>query len=93
MKAAGNFPSRVRELRQRFGMTQIELAKRVHVTQQAVVLWEKGRSVPQGDSVKRLAKIFGVPADDLLGLDRGKYKNLEERVERLEKIVEGLSKE
>lgn len=74
-------------------MTQIELAKRVHVTQQAVVLWEKGRSVPQGDSVKRLAKIFAVPADDLLGLDRGKYKNLEQRVERLEKIVEGLSKE
>ena len=33
MKAAGNFPSRVRELRQRFGMTQIELAKRVRVTQ------------------------------------------------------------
>lgn len=93
MKAAGNFPSRVRELRRRFGMTQIELAKRAHVTQQAVVLWEKGRSVPQGDSVKRLAKIFAVPADDLLGLDRGKYKNLEQRVERLEKIVEGLSKE
>ena len=29
-----------------------------------------------------------VPADDLLGLDKGRYVNLEKRVERLEKIVD-----
>ena len=92
MKASEKFPSRVRELRQRFGMTQAELAKRVRVTQQAVVLWEHGRAVPQGDSVKRLAKIFSVPADDLLGLDKGRSVTLEKRVERLEKIVEELTK-
>ena len=73
-------------------MTQIELAKRVHVTQQAVVLWEHGRAVPHGDSVKRLAKIFSVPADDVRGLDKGRYVKLEKRVERLEKIVEELTK-
>ncbi|MCQ2262518.1 MAG: helix-turn-helix domain-containing protein [Bacteroidales bacterium] len=92
MKASENFPKRVRELRQRFGMTQAELAKRACVTQQAVVLWEHGRAVPQGGSVKRLAKIFSVPADDLLGLDKGRYANLEKRVERLEKIVKGLAR-
>ena len=42
--------------------------------------------------MKRLAKIFSVPADDLLGLDKGRYVNLEKRVERLEKIVEELTK-
>lgn len=31
MKASEKFPSRVRELRQRFGMTQAGLAKRVRV--------------------------------------------------------------
>ena len=92
MKSPAKFSTRVRELRLRSGMTQIELAKRVRVTQQAVGLWEKGKAVPQGDSVKRLAKIFSVPADDLLGLDKGRYVNLEKRVERLEKIVEELTK-
>ena len=92
MKSPAKFSTRVRELRRRFGMTQVELAKRVRVTQQAVGLWEKGKAVPQGDSVKRLAKIFSVPADDLLGLDKGRYVNLEKRVERLEKIVEELTK-
>jgi len=87
MKIPEKFPSRVRELRCRFGMTQAELAKRVRVMQQAVGLWENGKAAPHGETVRKLARVFEVPADDLLGLDNGKYANLELRVERLERMV------
>lgn len=88
MKLQEDFPSRVRELRRRSGMTQAELAKRIRVTQQAVGLWENGKVAPHGETVRKLARVFAVTADDLLGLDKGKYAKLEMRVERLERMLE-----
>lgn len=90
MKLQEDFPSRVRELRRRSGMTQAQLAKLIRVTQQAVGLWENGKVAPHGETVRKLARVFSVPADDLLGLDNGKYVTLEMRVERLERMVERL---
>lgn len=48
------------------GMTQQDLADALHVTQPAVLHWEKGRAAPNLDNLKAMAKIFGCTVDDLL---------------------------
>lgn len=50
-------------------MTQEQLADQVGVTRQAVSRWETGNSLPDLDMVKRLAQLFGVSTDELLGAD------------------------
>ena len=48
------------------GMTQQDLADALHVTQPAVLHWEKGRAEPGLDKIKAMAKIFGCSVDELL---------------------------
>jgi repressor LexA len=58
---------RMRELRVEKGFTQGEVAARLGVTQQAVGRWEKGITSPDPAALLRLAEIFGVSIDDLMG--------------------------
>ena len=55
-------------LRKKKGMSQEELATRLHVVRQTISKWEKGLSVPDAEALARLADVFEVPVSDLLGL-------------------------
>ena len=48
-------------------MTQVELAKRLSVSKQAVSNWENNNIQPSVETVIALADFFGVTVDDLLG--------------------------
>lgn len=48
------------------GLTQRYIAYKMGVSQQAVVKWESGKSVPRGATLLKLAKLLGVSADELL---------------------------
>jgi len=52
-----------------FGWNQVELAKRLSVSKQAVSNWENDNIQPSIEMLVRLAKIFGVTTDYLLGLE------------------------
>jgi transcriptional regulator with XRE-family HTH domain len=67
---AGN---RVRELRERFLLTQEALAFRCRVATRTAVAWEKGEKSPNSRNTKRLAKVLGVSVPDLRlgGSDHG----------------------
>ena len=54
-------------LRDRAGLSQMELADRLGVSRQAVSRWESGDTTPSVDKLKTLAKIYGVSLDWLLG--------------------------
>lgn len=56
-----------RELRKKKGLTQIELAKMVNVQQTTVSKWEVGRAVPDYPVLLKLAELYGVSVDYLLG--------------------------
>lgn len=58
--------SRIRSLREAAGMTQGELAARVFVSRQTVINWEKGKTLPDVESVKLLSAVFGISLDALL---------------------------
>ena len=60
------FGSRLKELRTKNNMTQRELSEKLFVTRQAVTKWENDRSIPEDDTLERLASIFNVSTYFLL---------------------------
>lgn len=60
---------KIKELRERAGLSQAALAKKVGVTRSAVNAWEMGLSIPTTQYVAELAQLFHVSADYMLGLD------------------------
>lgn len=59
---------RILYYRKRMGMTQEQLAERMGVTAQAVSKWEHDLSCPDVTCLPRLAEVFGITTDQLLGL-------------------------
>ena len=56
----------IRALRFAHGeMTQAELAERVGVTRQTIIAIEQGRYSPSLETAFQLARVFGVPLDDV----------------------------
>nr|WP_281390602.1 helix-turn-helix transcriptional regulator [Sphaerisporangium rubeum] len=46
-------------------MTQADLAERIGVTRQTVIAIEQGRYSPSLEMAFRIARVFGVPLDDV----------------------------
>ncbi len=60
----------LKNLREKCGLTQEELAQRVLVTRQAVSRWETGETQPNTDTLMLLSKEFNVSVNTLLGSPR-----------------------
>ena len=56
----------IRELREEQGMTQKELASRLHITDRAVSKWERGLCAPDLSTLEPLAELLGVTVTELL---------------------------
>ena len=63
------FHEKLQELRKQKGLTQEELAQALFVSRTAVSKWESGRGYPNLDSLKAIAKFFGITIDDLLSCE------------------------
>lgn len=59
---------RIYELRLSFSWTQVQLAQKLNITKQTVSNWENDNIQPSVDMLIKLAKIFNVSTDYLLGL-------------------------
>lgn len=59
--------SRITYHRKQLGMTQDKLAEQLGVTAQAVSKWENDQSCPDIAMLPRLADLFGITTDELLG--------------------------
>ena len=60
----------IAELRKEKGMTQLELAERMGVTDKAVSKWERDLSCPDINSLPNLAEILGVTVDELMQIKK-----------------------
>lgn len=60
----------IKLLRKRQGLTQQQLADKLHVVRQTVSKWEQGTSAPDGDMLPAVAEALGVPLEELMGLER-----------------------
>ena len=60
---------RIYEMRMAFNWSQVVLAKRLGVTKQTVSNWENENIQPSVEMLMRLARLFNVTTDYLLGID------------------------
>ena len=60
---------RINELRIAMGWSQVQLAEKLNISKQTVSNWENENIQPSIEMLVRLAKLFHVSADYLLGLD------------------------
>ena len=65
---------RIRDLRKRQGMTQIELAAELGINQSAVSDYEKGEVRIHAAMLAGLARVLKSSADEILGLEKAKGK-------------------
>ena len=56
----------IAELRKQHGMTQLELAEKMGVTDKAVSKWERDLSCPDINSLPNLAEVLGVSVEELM---------------------------
>lgn len=86
------FHERVRALRQARGMSQVELAKCLGVTKQSVSNWENDNIQPSIDMLVKVARVFSVSTDYLLGLESDQVINVrdlpEEVIAHLSQLVQ-----
>lgn len=60
---------KIKNLRERAGLTQSDVARMFGLSRSAVNAWEMGLSVPSTQYIVELAKSFDVSADYLLGIE------------------------
>ena len=63
-----NFAQRLKELRLEHGMTQQQIAGLLNIKQQSYIRYEYGTGEPSLCTLIRLAEIFGVTTDYILGV-------------------------
>lgn len=61
-----SFGTMIAKMRKEQGMTQLELAEKMGVTDKAVSKWERDLSFPDVNSIPRLAEIFNVTVDEMM---------------------------
>ena len=79
---------KLKEIRNKFGLSQEQLAEIMNVSRQAITKWESDSGLPDVSNLQELSKVFGVTVDYLLNdnnslpalsmrkeLDKNKYKN------------------
>lgn len=77
------FSDQLRNLRLSRKYTQLELAKRLDVTQAAVAQWETNTRTPDLDTLRRIASCFQVPVSSLV--------SPEGEAGQLDRIVEAIT--
>ncbi|MCH5159697.1 MAG: helix-turn-helix domain-containing protein [Clostridiales bacterium] len=61
------YNEKLRELRVQSGMSQDDLAEKLHVARQTISKWEQGVNEPDIYTLKQYATIFNVTIDDIVG--------------------------
>lgn len=86
----------IRLLRQSRKMSQVELARKLNVTKQSVSNWENDNIQPSVEMLEKIARVFSVSVDYLLGMDKKECIDVSglsmETIAHLRQLVEDLRK-
>ena len=80
----------IAERRKAVGLTQLQLAEMLSITDRAVSKWENGRSLPDSSLMLALCKTLGISVNDLLN---GEVVTMEQYEKQQEKTVLELLKQ
>ena len=84
----------IRCLRMARGITQVELAHRLGVSKQSVSNWESNNIQPSIELLEKIADLFGVTTDHLLGREPLQVLNVSgltaQQIAHLQMLIEDL---
>lgn len=80
----------IRKFRKQKGMSQEEMAVRLHVVRQTVSKWENGLSVPDAQVLIHMATLLEIPVSKLLGIDIDS-KDIDDLTAELARLNEELA--
>ena len=63
-----DFSDNIKKYRKKNNLSQADLAEKLYLTSQAISKWERGVSEPDLKFLCKLARIFNVTTDELLGM-------------------------
>ncbi len=84
---------KIKDLRKKADMTQDRLAEYLGVSAQAVSKWEVGSASPDLSLIAPLCRVFGVTADELLGIAHEKDPRETEAEEELDRLMKTPGKD
>lgn len=64
------FSERLKNLRKKVELTQVDVAGKLGISQQAYAYWEQGKKRPSHDNLVKIAKLFNVSVDTLISNDK-----------------------
>ncbi len=59
-----SYSEKIKKLREKYNLTQKELADKLFVTRQAVSLWEQDKIEPSKDTLKLIKELYGISIDE-----------------------------
>lgn len=83
--------SKITELRKQHGLSQTELAKQLNASRTIIGNYERNENTPSIDMILKLAKVFNVSLDYLVG--EGQLANYDKEVLKRIEDIEQLDKE
>ncbi len=84
------FGMMISSLRKERGMTQLELAEKMGVTDKAVSKWERDLSFPDINSIPKLAEVFEISVDELMQVKTATKENMNKN--KINEIVDTVLK-
>ena len=57
-------------MRERAGLTQVQISKVLDIPQSTIASWETGRALPRADKLPQIAKLLKCTVDELLAAER-----------------------
>ena len=91
-----DFGNKLKELRTQNGLTQKQLADQLGVTKSVVSFYERQERTPSPDILRKLAAVFHVSSDFLLGIDTVKRLDIsnldDDDIQHVSLLVDRLRK-
>ena len=69
-KSTLNYGEALKEQREKLGLSQSKVAKKINTSHQNVSRWESGKILPSIDFCVKLADLYDITLDELVGRDR-----------------------
>lgn len=72
------FAENLKKLRKSKGLTQVQFAKEFNISSGTIAMWETNKREPDLETIKNIAKYFGVSTDSLISFEEEWDKTAEE---------------
>ncbi|MBP2072288.1 helix-turn-helix domain-containing protein [Thermoanaerobacterium butyriciformans] len=81
------FPERLRRLREEKGLLQRELAEKLNLSRVAITHYEQGKRFPEWGTLQKMADLFNVSVDYLLGRTEHRHNHTSNAKDKTETIA------